>query len=166
MRISHEDVMLTIAYAVAQRSTCARRAVGCVITDGLGRVLSTGFNGVPRNFQHCSDVACRGATESSGIGLDLCNAIHAETNAITSCRSIEDARVLYCTHSPCISCIKHLLCTPITEIIYDQDYPHGEAKEIWKQAGRTITKYGDPASAILTELRLETSHSHPKLEPC
>lgn len=46
---------MRMARLVATRSTCLRRAVGCVLVDARGHVLSTGYNGVAAGEQHCND---------------------------------------------------------------------------------------------------------------
>ena len=47
---------LRIAEVVATRSTCLRRAVGCVILDRRGNILATGHNGVPSGSAHCNEL--------------------------------------------------------------------------------------------------------------
>ncbi len=56
MRIDRDEWGLQIAEVTALRGTCLRRRVGCVLVDAEGRVLSTGYNGVPRGVPHCNDV--------------------------------------------------------------------------------------------------------------
>lgn len=45
---------LTVASLVATRSTCLRRAVGCVLVDERNHVLATGYNGVAPGHPHCN----------------------------------------------------------------------------------------------------------------
>ncbi len=104
--------LLRIAEAVATRSSCARRAVGAVIVDEVGYILSTGYNGPARGQPNCTQSPCPGAHAPSGTDLDACIAIHAEVNAIAQARSIKEATALYCTVSPCIACAKILSNLP------------------------------------------------------
>lgn len=47
---------LGLAAVTAQRGTCCRRAVGCVLVDDLGHVLATGYNGVAMGQKHCNEM--------------------------------------------------------------------------------------------------------------
>ena len=123
--------MLTIATVISQRSTCARRMVGCVLTDDMNRILAVGHNGVPPGVRHCITTPCPGATQPSGKGLDLCEASHAEANALLFCSDLSKVHRVYCTVSPCLACVKLLLMTQAKEIIFEKEYPHPLAKERW-----------------------------------
>ncbi|MBN2490607.1 MAG: cytidine deaminase [Planctomycetes bacterium] len=103
---------LRIAEVVATRSSCARRAVGAVIVDEVGYILSTGYNGPARGQPNCTETPCAGAHAAPGTELDACIAIHAEVNAIAQARSIKEARALYCSVSPCVACAKILSNLP------------------------------------------------------
>ena len=102
---------LRLAELVATRATCARRAVGCVLTDAGNRVLATGYNGVPAGEPHCvGETPCPGAGEPSGTGLDRCEAIHAEQNALLQLRrGSDEVRACFSTTFPCAHCLKLLL---------------------------------------------------------
>lgn len=118
--------MLTLAETLASRSTCVRRAVGCVLVDVHGRVLSMGHNGVPMNHRHCTaEHPCAGHGFPSGQGLDRCEAIHAEQNALMFCPDVMKIHTCYVTMSPCPHCLKMLLNTSCRLIfshdIYDQE---------------------------------------------
>lgn len=83
-------------------------------------------------FQH----ACPGANAPSGQGLDACQAIHAEQNALLQCRDVYAIHTAYVTASPCITCCKLLLNTSCERIVFLTPYPHPEAKALWEGAGR------------------------------
>lgn len=134
MRPTIEEYMLEIAHVAKTRSTCVRRSVGCVITDKNNHILSTGYNGVPKGAAHCTDRNCEGAGFKSTQGLDSCNAIHAEINAITHCYSLDKAHKLYTTTSPCMSCIKTILATQIREIYFVELYD-AEALNLFAENG-------------------------------
>jgi len=121
MRLSRDDYFLTILDLVAARSTCARRAVGAIITDGDGHVLSLGYNGVPRGFPHCVDVPCLGAADKAG-DTSRCMAVHAEVNALIQCSRLDLAHSLYCSCSPCFSCAKAIANTPIKRVVCRELY--------------------------------------------
>jgi dCMP deaminase len=111
------------AHVAALRSTCARRHTGAVITDEEGIILGVGYNGSPRGTPHCIEKAC---DRSQHIPGSDCHALHAEWNAIMHCNLLREARVIYCTTSPCFSCMKMLANSPITTIYYDENYHDSE----------------------------------------
>lgn len=138
-RPSLEDTMMDIAGALALRSTCKKLCVGAVITDKRGRILGSGYNGVPTGMTHCIDVPCAGAQAPKGA--DLCEAVHAEANALLNCYDIDKATHIYVTHVPCLRCMKTLLNTPIKTIVYyhaaNAELP---ALRIWASANRICTQ--------------------------
>ena len=164
MRPSKDDYCLAIAAVVATRSTCLRRAVGCVVTNARGRILATGHNGVAAGLPHCNEPklegvdyrpwgdpklqltkpekivtvyphACEGAAARSGTNLDACEAIHAEQNALLTVADVFAIDTVYVTVTPCVSCTKLLLGTSARRIVAAGAYPSsGEA--LWRSAGR------------------------------
>lgn len=122
---------LRMARLVASRATCARRAVGCVLVDEHGHVLATGYNGVAAGQPHCTEFPCSGADCAPGQGLELCEAIHAEQNALLQCADVQRIRTCYTTTAPCITCTKLLLNTPCERIAFIEEYPHPRARELW-----------------------------------
>ncbi len=130
------DWFLQIAECVATRSSCARRAVGAVVVDEVGYIVSTGYNGPARGQPNCTEVRCGGAHAPSGESLDKCIAIHAEVNAIAQARNIKEATALYCTVSPCIHCAKILSNLPSLRRVFFRDfYATPEAIEHLQQVG-------------------------------
>lgn len=85
-RVSKDEYYLGIADAVLKRSTCLRRNYGAVLVKN-DEIVSTGYNGSPRGENNCCDA---GYCERESLGVakgeryELCVAIHAEDNAITS----------------------------------------------------------------------------------
>jgi len=142
MRPTRHETMLKIAETIGERSTCCRRKVGCVLTDEHGRVLCVAHNGVAMDQPHCTDSPCLGANLPSGVGLDLCLAIHAEQNALAFCGDTMKIATCYVTASPCITCIKSLLNTSCKTIVFKEEYPHTEAAHLWQSAGRSWIHYG------------------------
>lgn len=162
MRISRDEWAMEMAKLTATRSTCLRRHVGCVLLNCRGHVLATGFNGVAAGQPHCNEefkekwahpdkpieirvvtpYACSGAKAPSGTNLDGCQAIHAEQNALLQCKNVYELDVCYVTASPCMTCTKLLLNTSCQKIVFLEEYPHTEAKQLWESAGRQWIKFG------------------------
>jgi dCMP deaminase len=121
-RIPSEWYFLKMAHLVSERGTCARRKVGCILVNSKKHVIATGYNGVSSGQEHCIDNPCKGARLKSGQGLDLCEAIHAEQNALLQCKDVYDIDTVYCTLSPCIHCLKLLLNTSAKKIVFMEKY--------------------------------------------
>ena len=132
-RIDVDTYFLEMSQLVAQRSTCRRRKVGCVLVDSKNHVVATGYNGVPTHFPHCLDIPCEGATSPSGQVLEKCLAVHAEQNAFLQLRS-NDSLTAYVTVSPCITCAKILANSSVKRIVSQQQYIQAEAIEILRIA--------------------------------
>ena len=158
-----------MANLVATRSTCARRAVGCVLVDVRQHVLATGYNGVARGVPHCNERVlqlhlnditgsdemveeyahpCPGFRALSkalpGTQLDTCDAVHAEQNALLQCSDTWAIQTCYITVSPCVSCMKMLLNTSCKRIVVRDWYPgHGHGLKLWHEAGRYIERIGE-----------------------
>ncbi len=133
------NYFLEITRLVSTRSTCLRRNVGAVIVRDK-RILATGYNGAPRNTNHCLDIGCMRDRLSvpSGERHELCRGIHAEQNAIIQAAtfgiSIEGADI-YVTHHPCSLCIKMLINAGIKQVFFIDGYPDELGKELAKEAG-------------------------------
>lgn len=138
MRPDLHTTMLAVAHILARRATCRKLAVGCVLVDGHGRILGTGYNGVPRGLPHCTEVPCGGA--DSPKGSDLCEAVHAEQNALLMCRDPEQIATAYVTHAPCMRCMKMLLNTSCQHIVYSSSLIEPAALVLWARAGRSFTQ--------------------------
>jgi dCMP deaminase len=131
VRPSIDEWAMELAHVVATRATCARRSVGCVLLDARGRVLATGYNGPARGIEHCTIVPCAGARLASGSGLDVCEAIHAEANALLQCRDVDSIASCYCTTEPCSHCAKLLLNTGCERVVYKEPYAQGGGRDQW-----------------------------------
>jgi dCMP deaminase len=137
-----DEYFMEIAKVVASRSTCLRRKAGAVLVKDK-RILSTGYNGVPKGLLHCEDTGCPRADYPSGTHHELCRAVHSEQNAIVQAAihgvSIEGA-TLYCTLQPCIICTKMLINAGIKRVVFREDYPDDGLLKFFKQAGIPVEK--------------------------
>ena len=86
-RIDKVNYYLNIAETVAERSTCLRKHVGCVIVNN-DEIIATGYNGAPRGRKNCIDLGyCskkKFFPELRHAGYDACRSVHAEKNALLS----------------------------------------------------------------------------------
>lgn len=141
MRPDLDSYFMSMAKLVSTRGTCPRRRVGCVLINKRGHVIATGYNGVASGLVHCTESPCPGANLSSGCGLDKCQALHAEQNALLQCRDVYEIDTAYITASPCITCTKLFLNSSCNRIVFTEEYPHAEASFLWQFAGRQWDKF-------------------------
>ena len=128
-RLEVAQYFLQIAQLVAERSTCRRRKVGCVLVDTKNHIVATGYNGVPSGFTHCLDVPCEGASSPSGTDLDKCLAVHAEVNAFLQLTS-DDILTAYLSTTPCFTCAKMICNSNVKRIVAKEWYVHPTVKEM------------------------------------
>ena len=142
MRPEFGASMLAIADTLASRTTCCKLGVGCVLTGERGRIVGTGYNGVASGLRHCIDEPCAGGNTPKGS--DLCEAIHAEQNALMMVHDIYRIQHAYVSHAPCQRCTKMLLNTSCGTIIFKHAQGlEPQAQDLWLRAGRHWIHYGE-----------------------
>ena len=147
-----DSYYLFMAYAASLRGSCTRRQVGALIVSQDHSLISTGFNGKGAGLVNCLHSPCEGAFGSSGQGLDQCEAIHAEVNALLRFPDKTKVHSVYVTCSPCTHCVDILLGTNACRIVFAEEYAHNvEAKRRWVKAGRQWVHY-KPSSGKSKEL--------------
>ena len=148
-------VLMQSAYLWAQRSTCSRLHVGCVM-EREGRILVQGYNGAPAGLDHC-DHACdcggmsrwgRTGTPTTSHDRD-CNttkpclrAVHAEQNAIAFAArhgvELEGASA-WITNQPCMSCAQSMINAGIKEVFYFEPYRLQDGVHLLEEAGIKVS---------------------------
>lgn len=112
---------MDLALSLAERSTCARLKVGCIVTDlNNTRVLAVGYNGNYKGGRNGCDTFTPGA----------CGCLHAEDNALLKLDYYGSSKVMYVTHLPCFMCAKRIINAGIHQVIYLNEYRKDEAKLI------------------------------------
>lgn len=117
-RITRDELYLSMCDLIAQRSTCQRLGVACVITSIDGKVLSTGYNGPPKNSPHCTEEHC-------DINVSCKRALHAEINAIGYCAAVGisiQGGILYCSYAPCLSCAQAIVASGLYKVVYSYKF--------------------------------------------
>ncbi len=144
-RPSWDNYFMHIARNVASRGNCLKRKVAALIVKD-GRIISTGYNGTPRNTKNCFEGGCPrcNAVGPSGQNLGDCYCSHGEENAIVQAAyhgiSIKGS-TLYTTFCPCLLCTKMIINAGVVEVVYNQDYPlAGPAQVLLKEAGVKVRK--------------------------
>ena len=64
LRPDWDQYFMKLASLAAQRSNCMKRRVGCVLVREK-RVISTGYNGTPRNLKNCNEGGCKSSFAES-----------------------------------------------------------------------------------------------------
>ncbi|TES87175.1 dCMP deaminase family protein [Candidatus Aerophobetes bacterium] len=145
-RPSWDDYFMDITHLITSRSTCLRRKVGTLLVKDK-RILSTGYNGPPRDLPHCEETGClRDKLKiPSGERQEICRGLHAEQNAIIQAALYGipvKGSVLYCTHQPCLTCAKMIINVGITKIVFQGTYPDPLALDMLKAAKVELIKRG------------------------
>jgi len=131
VRPDWDEYFIEIAKVVSSRSTCLRREYGAVIVKDRV-IISTGYNGSPRGIDNCIDTGVCTREElniPSGERYELCEAVHAEQNAIINAppermkgatiyiAGFEEDRS-YASGKPCKLCDRMIRNAQIKEVIY------------------------------------------------
>ena len=141
MRPEWNEYFIEIAKVVSKRSTCLRRKYGAVIVKDRV-MISSGYNGSPRGVKNCIDTGTCTRVEQnipSGERYELCEAVHAEQNAIINAPPdrMKNATIYiagyeenksFAAGKPCKLCDRMIRNAQIKEVIYlDKD---GELKTL------------------------------------
>lgn len=128
-RLSWNEYFMEMANIACKRSTCMRRQVGAVIVKD-NQILSTGYNGSPKNTKHCSELpdGCMRTNLGipSGERHELCRGLHAEQNAIIQCAvsgASTKGATIYVNTMPCSICLKMIINAGIETIVAESAYP-------------------------------------------
>lgn len=131
--LTWDEYFMGLATLSAMRSKDPSTQVGACIVDGDNKIVSVGYNGMPRGVQD-DDVPWGHGTGLQSKYLYVC---HAEFNAILNTRNgsaLNGCRV-YVTLFPCNECAKAMVQVGIKEVIYKEDF-HND--DVIYQASRKI----------------------------
>lgn len=118
--ISWDQYFMGIAKLAAMRSKDPNTQVGACIVGQDNKILSIGYNGLPRG---CSDDEFPWARQAdSEVDTKYPYVTHAELNAILNFRggSLSGAKI-YVTLFPCNECAKAIVQSGIRTVIYESD---------------------------------------------
>lgn len=128
-----DTTLLDMARVLAKRSTCSRASVGALIALN-GRVLSTGFNGVPSGMTHCEHVA----NDESACEA----AVHAEANAVAFAAKhgvALNGSALFTTLSPCLKCAQLIINAGIVRVVIGKVYRDHSGPRMLERLGIYVT---------------------------
>lgn len=133
-RPSFESIYMSLAVSLSERSTCRRMKVGCaIVSPDFTKVLAVGYNGnVPGGPNDCD----RFGDEAVGN----CGCLHAEENAIINCDvAKETAKIVLCTHLPCVMCAKRILrLGGVKRVLYMNEYRNTQAVDLLTNANISL----------------------------
>ena len=117
--LSWDEYFMGIAVLSSMRSKDPSTQVGACIVNKDRRILSMGYNGMPRC---CSDDDFPWDKNDSPLNSKYLYVCHAELNAILNCSvgSVRDC-IVYTTLFPCNECAKAIIQSGISEVIYLSD---------------------------------------------
>ena len=153
--IDWDAYFMGIAMLSAQRSKDPNTSVGACIVGQDNRILSLGYNGMPRG---CSDNEYPWERDGDPLDTKYLYVCHAELNAILNYTgSHMNGAKIYTTLFPCNECTKALIQVGIKEVIYISDkYATTPsviaAKKMMKSAGILYRPYTPIGKDILLHL--------------
>ena len=137
MVITWDEYFMGLAHLSALRSKDPNTQVGACIVDAENKVVSIGYNGMPRG---CSDNEFPWEREGGFLNTKYAFVVHAELNAIlNSPRPVKDC-TLYVSLFPCNECAKAIIQSGIRKIVYESDKYDGTegnvaSKKMLQKAG-------------------------------
>ena len=156
--INWDEYFMGVALLSAERSKDPGTQVGAVIVNSENRIVSVGYNGMPRG---CEDDVYPWEREGGMLDTKYAFVCHAELNAILNSAfgDLRGCRV-YVTLFPCNECAKAIIQSGIKEVIYLSDkYAETSStrasKRMFDAAGVTYTKLIPDRKEIVLDLREE-----------
>ncbi len=153
--LSWDEYFMGIASLSAMRSKDPSTQVGACIVNADKRIISMGYNGMPRC---CNDDEFPWDREGNPLNSKYLFVCHAELNAILNSAggSVRGCTV-YTTLFPCNECAKAIIQSGITEVVYMSDkYANTDstlaAKKMFDTAGVTYRPYNIANKSITIEL--------------
>ena len=137
MVISWEEYFMGLAHLSALRSKDPNTQVGACIIDKENKVVSIGYNGMPRG---CDDQDFPWQREGDFLNTKYAYVVHAELNAILNSPRPVKGCTLYVSLFPCNECAKAIIQSGIKKVVYESDKYNGTegnvaSKKMLKEAG-------------------------------
>ncbi|MBQ9425441.1 MAG: dCMP deaminase family protein [Erysipelotrichaceae bacterium] len=151
MVISWEEYFMGLAHLSALRSKDPNTQVGACIVDQDNKVVSIGYNGMPRG---CNDADFPWEREGGFLDTKYAFVVHAELNAILNSPRPVNGCTLYVSLFPCNECAKAIIQSGIKKIIYESDKYDGTegniaSKKMLQEAGVELQQLPYEVNVIL-----------------
>jgi len=116
--IDWQTYFMALAHLSSLRSKDPHTKVGAVIVDEMNRIVSIGYNGMPRG---CADDVMPWINKGGFLDTKYAYVVHAELNAILNApRSVAGCSI-YVSLFPCNECAKAIIQSGIKKIYYESD---------------------------------------------
>ncbi len=116
--LSWDEYFMGLAHLSALRSKDPNTQVGAAIIDDNNRVVSVGYNGLPKG---CSDDVFPWGREGGMLVSKYAFVVHAELNAILNSPRPVRGCTIYVSLFPCNECAKAIIQSGIKKIVYESD---------------------------------------------
>ncbi len=157
--ISWDEYFMGISLLSARRSKDPNTQVGACIVSPEKRILSMGYNGLPRG---CNDDEFPWERQGDILDTKYPYVCHAELNAILNCRGANlTGSTMYVALFPCNECAKAIIQSGIREVVYLSDKyagtPATEAsRRMFEAAGVKFTHLTSARDTICLNFQEET----------
>jgi dCMP deaminase len=163
--LKHDLVAMEIACISSKESKDPSTQVGACILSSDERVVSTGFNHNPTNwdsnrFPWKNDVKTIGEENTKYPYI-----IHAEMDAISKCSNLSELKegTIYVTLFPCTSCAKTIISFGIKRVVYAEFRDTRDlrcAKRLLEKCGVEIVRFNE----LIKDDKKEDSNSKKKIK--
>jgi len=158
-RPTTDQVLMTTAFAWAEKSTCTRAQVGAVVSRN-GRSFSSGYNGAPSGMAHCDhQCTCPNGSWTSKnypgqkmhvpdcLSQQPCNnVVHAEANAIAFAARYgvgTDGAEIHTTRVPCLTCAGLIINAGIARVVWYEEHRDMQGLLRLGQAGLEVIRWNN-----------------------
>lgn len=140
--LTWDEYFMGLAHLSALRSKDPNTQVGAAIVDENHRVVSVGYNGMPKG---CEDDAFPWAREGGVLDTKYAFVVHAELNAILNSKWPVQGCTIYVSLFPCNECAKAIIQSGIKRLVYESDKYNGvdtniASKRMLKAAGVELVR--------------------------
>ena len=142
--ISWDEYFMGVAKLSAKRSKDPNTQVGCCIVNQDKRIVAVGYNGLPKN---CVDEDYPWANRVGELqDTKYAYVVHAELNAILNATTPLKGCSLYVTLYPCNECVKSIIQSGISEVIFEDNKYEGAnfdlaAKKMLQSANMKVRQF-------------------------
>ncbi|MBR2810210.1 MAG: dCMP deaminase family protein [Solobacterium sp.] len=153
--LSWDEYFMGLAHLSALRSKDPNTQVGAAIVDENHKVVSVGYNGLPKG---CADAVFPWAREGDELETKYAYVVHAELNAILNSKWPVAGATLYVSLFPCNECAKAIIQAGIRRVVYESDKYDGTkmniaSKRMLKAAGVKLDRIENTIELSVTKKR-------------
>lgn len=143
-----DERLLHPAILVSYWSKDPSTKVGALIADNSNRIVSVGYNGLPRNVKD---------GENMTRAEKLRRTIHAEANAILFAQRDITGFTIYVTHHPCGQCAALIIQSGLKRVVYPKLDDISGFSERWKEEVESAATMFAEAGVEVSALELENA---------